>query len=29
MAMALETKAHVPQTAANARTVLALIPKDL
>jgi hypothetical protein len=29
MAMALEIKAHVPQTAANARMVVAFMPKDL
>ena len=29
MAMALEMKAQVPQTAANARTVVGAMPKDL
>jgi hypothetical protein len=29
MAIALDKNAHVPQTAVNARTVVAFMPKDL
>lgn len=29
MVIAFETKAHVPQTAVNARTVVESMPKDL